>query len=143
MLKCWADFPGYDEFVRDKWSSLDVHGWDGFVLQHKLKLIKMSLKEWHQHHTQNMEGKIRGTKERMATLDTRGETSDLDEEEVAELHELSENMHSLSRVHSSMCWQKSRLIWLHEGDTNTKLLHAVMSSKRRCNAIQSIKVNDV
>jgi len=79
----------------------------------------------------------------MTTLDTNGETSDLDEAEVAELHELSENLHSLSGVHTCMCWQKSRLIWLKEGDAITKFFHAVMSSKMRCNAIQSIQVNDV
>lgn len=27
MLKCWADFPGYEDFVRDKWSSFDFYGW--------------------------------------------------------------------------------------------------------------------
>jgi len=45
-----------------------------------------------------MEGKIQMTKDRMATLDTKGETSDLGEGEEAELHELSENLHSFSRV---------------------------------------------
>jgi len=26
MLKCWADFPGFDSFVRDTWSSLQISG---------------------------------------------------------------------------------------------------------------------
>lgn len=43
MLKCWADFPGYDQFVRDKWGSLDVQGWGGFVLHKKLKIDKNEL----------------------------------------------------------------------------------------------------
>lgn len=143
MLKCWSDFPGYDQFVREKWGSLDVQGWGGFVLQQKLKMMKLSLKEWHQQHSKNMEGKIKETKERMATLDFKGETSELDEVEEAELHELSENLHSLARIHTSMCWQKSRLLWLREGDANTKFFHAVMSSRRRRNAIQTIQVNGV
>jgi len=33
MLKCWADFPGYAQFVRDKWNSLHIEGWGGFVLK--------------------------------------------------------------------------------------------------------------
>jgi hypothetical protein len=57
MLKCWADFPGYSQFVRDKWSSLHINGWGGFVLKENLKLIKGSLKEWHQRHSQNLESK--------------------------------------------------------------------------------------
>lgn len=26
MLKCWANFPGYDQFVREKWGSFDIVG---------------------------------------------------------------------------------------------------------------------
>jgi endonuclease/exonuclease/phosphatase family metal-dependent hydrolase len=33
MLKCWADFPGYKEFVREKWLSSQVFGWSGFILK--------------------------------------------------------------------------------------------------------------
>jgi len=37
MLKCWSDYPGYANFLREKWGSFDCHGWGGFVLQKKLK----------------------------------------------------------------------------------------------------------
>jgi len=47
MLKCWADIPGYKQFVSDKWKAMQVDGWGGFVLKEKLKLIKSVLKEWH------------------------------------------------------------------------------------------------
>jgi len=50
MLKCLADFSRYDQYVREKWGSLDVQGWGGFVLQQKLKLMKISLKQWNQRH---------------------------------------------------------------------------------------------
>jgi len=45
MLKCWADYPGYDDFVRDKWVSFHVTGWGRYVLRRKLKMMKESLKE--------------------------------------------------------------------------------------------------
>jgi len=81
-------------------------------------------------------------KDRMSTLYTKGETFNLVDAELVELHELSDNLHSLSRVQSSMCWQRARLNWLHEGDANTKNFHIVMSSRRWCNAIQTIQVID-
>lgn len=135
MLKCWANIPGYETFVREQWSLFDVNGWGGFVLQQNLKMIKGSLKEWHQQHAQNLSGKVQTTKDRMLVLDTKGETSNLEEAEAEELHDLSESLHSLSRVQASMSWQKARLNWLQEGDANTKFFHGVMSSRRRCNAI--------
>ena len=45
MLKCWEDFPGYNIFVKDKWNSFQVEGWGGYVLNEKLKLIKLALRE--------------------------------------------------------------------------------------------------
>jgi len=56
ILKCWADVPGYADFIREKWSSFEVNGWGAYVLKEKLRLIKGSLKEWHHQHTHNMEG---------------------------------------------------------------------------------------
>ncbi|MCH95720.1 endonuclease/exonuclease/phosphatase family protein [Trifolium medium] len=44
MLKCWRDIPGYHLFVREKWVSLQVAGWGGFVLKEKLRMIKEALK---------------------------------------------------------------------------------------------------
>jgi len=57
MLKCWADLPGYRQFVRDNLQSYHIEGWGGYVLKEKLKLIKGSLNNWHQNHTQNLEGR--------------------------------------------------------------------------------------
>jgi len=45
MLKCWSDYPGYTDFVREKWVSFVYQGWGDFVLQQKLKKMKACLKE--------------------------------------------------------------------------------------------------
>ena len=135
MLKCWADFPGYSQFVRDKLDSLNIEGWGGFVLKEKLKLIKSNLKEWHHRHSKNLEGKSNTVKERMSFLDTKAETSALLEEELTELHDLSMTLHSLERTKASMSWQQARLNWLKECDANTKFFNGVMSSRRCHNAI--------
>ena len=33
MLKCWSDYPGYEDFVRTKWGSLNCEGWGGFCFK--------------------------------------------------------------------------------------------------------------
>jgi len=140
MLKCWADVPGYKNIVSPKWWSFQVEGWGGYVMKEKFKMIKEALKEWHSNHTNNLPGKIALVKDRIAVLDDRGVVASLGMEEVEELHRLIDNLHSLSRIHSSMCWQQSRLTWLREGDANTKYFHGTMSSRRRVNTISSIVV---
>jgi len=49
----------------------------GFVLRQKLKMMKSSLKEWHSQHAQNLNGKIMEIKNRLAVLDEKGETEEL------------------------------------------------------------------
>jgi hypothetical protein len=143
MLKCWVDFTGYSDFLNQQWSSFDVHGWGGYVLKHKLKMIKINLKEWHQRHSQNMEGKITSVKNRILFFDSKAEADMLLEEEVKELQELSVNLHSLSRIQCSISWQKSQFKWFQEGDENSKFFHGVMSNRRRRNNINVVNVNGV
>jgi len=128
MLKCWETFPGYDMFIREKWQSFQVDGWGGYVLKEKFKLIKLALREWHQRHTQNLPAKISYLKDKITALDFKGEVDLLLDYEVEELHGLSENLFSLSRVNSSICWQQSRMQWLREEDANSKFFHGIMSS---------------
>jgi hypothetical protein len=81
-----------------------MDGWGCHVLRMKLKMIKACLKDWHMQHTKNIEGRITDAKNRMDSLDSKGEEAELAEEEIRELHDLSINLHSLSRVHTSMNW---------------------------------------
>jgi len=140
MLKCWADLPGYEMYVRDQWASYNIDGCGAFVLKEKLKLLKGSLKEWHYSHSQTLESRCGVLKERMSTLDIKGETSALEEDEVVEIHDLSVNLHSLARIQTSVCWQQSRLKWLQEGDANTIFFNGIMSSRRRHSTIQLLQV---
>jgi len=143
MLKCWETFPGYDSFVREKWSSFILEGWGGYVLKEKLKLIKLALKEWHVRHSKNLPARIISLKERIAAIDVKAENTLLTEEEIEDLHGYSEEMFSLTRINSSICWQQSRLQWLREGDANSKFFHNIMSSRSRQNTIPFFLVDGV
>jgi len=105
ILKCWESLPGYNDLVREKWRSFQIEGWGGYVLKEKLKLLKLALREWHQRHSQNLPARISTLKENIATLDLKGETEVLRDEEIDALHGFTEELFSLSRIHSSICWQ--------------------------------------
>jgi len=141
MLKCWADIPGYFDFVKDFWQDTHVFGWSGFVLKEKLKLLKEQLRCWHSNHTLNIDSKVRNAKIRVAALDVIGEDSDLSFGEEAELHDLATDIMAFSNLQASMSWQKSRVTWLKEGDAKSKFFHGIMSSRRRSNALISLNVN--
>lgn len=81
-------------------------------MKEKLKLIKASLKIWHQQHTHNLESRIKDVKDRITSLDHKGEAHVLDMEEVEELHSLSAILFSMAKINTSLQLQKSRLKWL-------------------------------
>jgi len=62
-------------------------------------------------------------------------------EEIEELKGVTHDIQFLSRVSTSISWQQSRLLWLKDGDTNSKYFHSVLSSRRRRNGIVSLMVN--
>jgi hypothetical protein len=71
-------------------------------------------------HTHNLPAKIASLKVRQAALDCKGEEEELSEDEYGELHGIMSDIHSLSRLNTSICWQPSRLNWLRDGDANSK-----------------------
>jgi hypothetical protein len=105
MLKCWRDIPGYNQFVKEKWRSLHVDGWGGFVLKEKLKMMKGALKEWHVAHSQNLASRIDSLKARLSALDLKGEEDTLSDGELVDLHEVTADIFSLSRLQTSINWQ--------------------------------------
>ncbi|GAU50699.1 hypothetical protein TSUD_367350 [Trifolium subterraneum] len=115
MLKCWRDVSGYNLFVKDKWNSIQVDGWGGYVLKEKPSSGARST----------------------------GEDVTLSEAEIEELHRVTSDIHSLSRMNSSIRWQQSRSLWLKEGYANSKYFHLVLAGRRRRNAISVIQADGV
>ena len=62
---------------------------------------------------------------------------------MEELHGLTEDLFSFSRINSSICWQQSRDQWLRERDANSKKIHGSMCDRRRGNTMSSVLVNGV
>ena len=103
----------------------------------------MALREWHQTHSQNLPAKIATLKDRISSLDSKGESDVLLDSEVEDLHGCMEELFSLVQMNTSISWQQSRMQWLREGDANSKNFHGIMSSRKRRNAIPFFLVNDV
>lgn len=59
-------------------------------------MIKCSLKDWHHHHSKNLEGKILDVRNQLSSLDIKEEEAALQDAELREMRDLSVNLHYLA-----------------------------------------------
>ncbi|PNX54413.1 cysteine-rich receptor-like protein kinase [Trifolium pratense] len=77
----------------------------------------------------------------LSALDCKGEAQGLTKDDTVELYAVTSDIHSLTRMNTSICWQQARLMWLHEGDANSTYFHSILTSRRRRNALSLIMVD--
>ncbi|KAG7969632.1 hypothetical protein I3843_07G040700 [Carya illinoinensis] len=137
----WLKSEGFVDKVRHWWSSYQFHDTPSFILAGKLKTLKNDLKLWNsqsfgdvgeqkQTMTEEIQNFDRITEDRVLTLEELSRKIDL----VSELERI------LSLEEISWC-QKSRALWVKEGDRSTKFFHSVTNSRRRNNTIEMLKIN--
>jgi hypothetical protein len=79
--------------------------------------------------------------EDLCTLDRLDEQRGLAPEEKIRKYEVIRDLEN-SILQEEISWrQKSRVLWLKEGDKCTKFFHRIANSNRRSNAIESLSVN--
>ncbi|GKU89448.1 hypothetical protein SLEP1_g3583 [Rubroshorea leprosula] len=137
----WLEQPGCKELVTNSWKSTEVKGWRGFILKEKLQRTKKVLKEWSAKSVTEMDKRIKDAENMIAEIDEKGEINQLATDEI-ELRrnsflELWKNL----RIKERMSQQKSRKMWLKEGDANTRFFHSCIQGRRRRSEINSIQID--
>ena len=137
----WLKSEGFKEVLKQWWEGIQVSGSASFILTEKLKTLKPLLRSWNKE----VFGQIGCEKQKAWFLldywdkEERGRSLSMEEEEARkEARELYKKWALLEEV----SWrQKSREIWLKEGDRNTKFFHKMAKAHRRRNQLNRIKVN--
>uniref|UniRef100_A0A2N9GQ47 Reverse transcriptase domain-containing protein n=1 Tax=Fagus sylvatica TaxID=28930 RepID=A0A2N9GQ47_FAGSY len=139
----WLKAPDFVDKVQRWWSGYSFSGTPSFVLAQKLKALKGDLKEWNKLvygdvgiKRQQLECELQAynEKESLASLST-------------EEHNLREvckaDLESVAHAEEVFWRQKSRILWLKEGDNNTKFFHKMANSHRRNNYMDKVEVDGV
>lgn len=138
----WDKVPGYAEFVKESWGSIEVTGWSAYVVKEKLKMLKQQLKGRSKANVGDVGRQLEEQKVELAKWDLEGEESPLLPHEEITRRECLANIHRLSKLKSSMLWQKLKLRWLKEGDANSRFFHSWLNRRRRGNEILCLHVEE-
>jgi hypothetical protein len=127
--------------VRHWWPSYFFQGDPSFVLAQKLKALKADLKIWNEQVFSNVEFRKKALLEELNSLDCLEEDRGLvDEEKLRKSVVICELEHVT--LQEEISWrQKSKVLWLKEGDRCIKFFHRVANSNKRYNSIESLSVN--
>jgi hypothetical protein len=137
----WLKSEGFVDRVKQWWDSYHFQGSPSFIVASKLKALKVDLRRWNEEVFGNVGRKKKILLEELCAFDIIEEERALgDKERMKKAEVLSEL--ERSTLMEEVSWrQKSRALWLREGDKCTKFFHKVANSNRRKNSIDSLLID--
>nr|POE91951.1 hypothetical protein CFP56_33154 [Quercus suber] len=123
--------------VENAWQA-NVEGSNGFRLARKLEETKKDLKKWNKEVFGLVRERIKAIQANIAEIQQKSPTKENLELEASLNLELDDWL-----TKEELRWkQKSRELWLKEGDRNSRFFHLSTLNRRRRNRISEIKLED-
>ncbi|TYJ47336.1 hypothetical protein E1A91_A02G182400v1, partial [Gossypium mustelinum] len=100
-------------------------------LTRKLRKLKGALKKWNRDNHNVLENRIVECEDRIKMIDGISDQRVLNEGEMEELKRLNVEFWEAMKFKESLWRQKSRMMWLKEGDANTAFFHRAIKIKAK------------
>ncbi|KAJ9682618.1 hypothetical protein PVL29_018523 [Vitis rotundifolia] len=137
----WLKVEGIKDLLKSLWEGGSFSGSPSFILAEKLKFLKAKLKEWNKNSFGRVEYRKNLALEQVEFWDAKEKTGRLTMEELEARKEAREDYKNWVLLEEITWRQKSREVWLEEGDRNTGFFHKMANAHRRRNNVDRIKIN--
>jgi hypothetical protein len=137
----WLKEEGFVDKVLNWWSGYEFVRTPSFVLACKLKALKEDLKKWNKDTFGDIHYRKSCYMRDILDLDVKEGREGLSSEEQRLREVLKGEVIQLAHMAETSWRQKSRAVWLKEGDNNTKFFHQVANSNRRRSYLGSLEVD--
>ena len=109
----------------------------------KLKALKEDIIQWNRLEFGHVGHKKKQLLEALTLLDAKEGEFGLFDAEACERVVVRSEVENLLSLEEISWRQKSRMLWIKEGDDNTKFFHKVANSRRRFNHLSTLEVDGV
>ena len=139
----WLKADGFLERMQNWWGSYQFAGNHSFVLAHKLKALKGDLKKWNEEEFGHVTLQKNLLMADLWELEVAEDTRPLSTEEKSKKELTIVGLDKLILLDEISWRQKSRALWLKEGDKNSKFFHRLANSHRNTNSIGQLIIEGV
>jgi hypothetical protein len=141
--KLWMEHPTFKERIKQWWhEEKPEKGTRMFKLYKKLKHIKYRFKEWNKDTFGNINQKMNNIEEKMKKLQETCILEGYNEERKKEEIQMTREWDERCQQEETLWRQKSWIIWLKEGERNTKFFQRTTMARRAHNKILKIRDQD-
>ena len=136
----WIKEEGFKDLIKVWWQRLEFRGTSSYVLTEKMKAIKNLLKIWNKEVFGRVEENKKSALAIVADWDNLESERPLSSEELGTRMTAVEDFKKWSLMEETTWRQKSRELWLKEGDRNTGFFHRMTISHKKSSTIERIRI---
>ncbi|WMV57474.1 hypothetical protein MTR67_050859 [Solanum verrucosum] len=137
----WLQTKDFNERVKEWWNSVIYVGRPDYILACKLRLLKDKLKEWSKTVHGNLGMQKQSILNQLAELDLIQDQRILSDDESYLRAVLTVEFEENAKREEVAWRQRSRALWLKEGDRNSKFFHRTANCHKRYNNIDKLIIN--
>ena len=123
------------------WENYHFQGTPSSILAKKLTALKLDLTQWSESDFGNISAKKQHLWSKLNALDVKEDNQSLSEEEKLEKASLCADLEKTALLEEISWRQKSRVLYLKEGDSNTRFFHRMANFNRRNNCIENLVID--